>query len=519
MENLTRAQIIAQSVFPRLAADRFREEGQYRETIEQLVQKGVGGFCVMSGTPAQVAGVIAELQQQAPRPLLFAADFEWGLPMRLEGGTPFPNAYALSVANDEPLTFRVAECIAREAQAIGIRWIFAPVTDVLLEPQNVVIGVRSFGANVQTVVRHSVPFLQGIQHHQLLACAKHFPGHGATTTDSHHHLPIVRQTLQELSSNELMSFAAAVQYGVRSVMVGHVAYPLLEPDEAIVPASLSPTIVRHLLREQLGYDHLVVTDALDMAAITEWGTVAAAIVQAKQAGNDVLLMPPDPMEAITVLQTAVEDGVVDFASFEATLERLEAARQYVGLLGEPPVEPQLAVEEHRRVALVAAQRALRWADDRKPDCLPLDRWEEIAVLAFVDNDPDMGYATYAFQYIPQFYDRECHVGYLDHTITDEDITKLQDHLLTSETQVFLIFATHRAQALLQHRERIAAVVQAFRQDRPAIAVIFGNPVMGEQLPVDGILYAYSFTEPSIVTALASLFEVEQVKSNKTGESK
>ncbi len=511
MAALTKAQIIAQSIFPRLAADRFREDAEYRQAIEQLVQMGVGGFCVMSGTPAQVAGVTATLQQQAPVPLLFAADFEWGLPMRLEGGTPFPNAYALGVVDDQPLTFRVAECIAREARAIGVHWIFAPVADALLNPQNVVIGVRAFGQEAQRVTRHVVPFLQGIEHHHLLACAKHFPGHGASAGDSHQELPIIEHSLETLMQRSLPPFVAALAVAVRAVMVAHVAYPQVEPDGKVLPASLSETFVQKLLRQQLQYRGIIVTDALDMAAIAQWGEETAAVVRAKAVGNDVLLMPSDPLRAIKACRKAVDTGQIPFALFEQSFERLTAAREYVGLVGETVVEPEIRVEEHRRVALLAAHRALRWAKGQVPACFPLHQWEELAVLAFVDNDADMGYATYAFQYVSTFWERECHVGYIDHTITAKEIEQLREHLLTAEILIFLIFATHRSHGLMQHPAKIREIIAAFREERPAIAVIFGHPMVGEELPVDGVLHAYSFTEPSIVTALSQLFHKEQVE--------
>lgn len=517
MPERTRNQIIAQSLMPKLIIPKYLEDEHYRNAIQQLVRDGVAGFCVFSGSPAQIVRVMDELDQLSSEPLLYAADLEWGLPMRFEGGTAFPNAYALGVINDQPITFRIAECIALESRAVGIVWNFAPVADVLLNPRNILIGVRAFGETSQTVTQHVLPFLHGLQHNKVLACVKHFPGHGAVEQDSHYELPICSAEMEFIVEQMLPPFAAAIRYGVKSVMVSHVAFPYVEKNREIIPASLSQNIVSRLLQQELSYDGIVITDALDMEAVRKNRDDDTVAIDAKKAGNDILLMPPNPHRVIQVLVNAVQQGVLPFHQFERTYEKLTAVREWLQISDESEQKRKLRVEDHRYAALYAASQAIRWHPAFPDHILPLDHYEEIACLAFVDNDSDMEQATRAFQYFAQVYQGECNVGYIDHTISSEQISGIIEHLATSEIVLFLLFASHRAIHLVKQVERIQKIVRQIRQDRPAIALVYGLPIVAEDLGVDAVCYTYSFTEPSVAVSISQLTTVDALRYKEMEE--
>jgi beta-N-acetylhexosaminidase len=276
------------------------------------------------------------------RGLLVATDEEGGDVTRLHyrDGSPVPGNLALGVVDDVELTRRVSGAIAGELASVGVNWNLAPVADVNSEPNNPVIGVRAFGSDPELVARHARAFVEGTQAQGVAACAKHFPGHGATRADSHHELPVSL-------SHDLAPFAAAVDAGVRSVMTAHVVYP--ELDE--VPATLSPRVLG-LLRSELGFDGVIVTDALEMRAVSErWGVPGAA-VRALAAGADLLLLGEHDAERDRAAICAAVGVAVSPA-------RLEEAAERVRRLADWASSPRISDEPPNRVGLEAARRALR----------------------------------------------------------------------------------------------------------------------------------------------------------------
>jgi len=305
--------------------------------------------------------------------LLVATDEEGGDVTRLHyrDGSPAPGNLALGFVDDVELTQRVAGAIAGELAAAGVNWNLAPVADVNSDPENPVIGVRSFGSDPELVARHVQAFVEGTQAQGVAACAKHFPGHGATRADSHRELPVS-------ASYVLEPFAAAVDAGVRSVMTAHVVYPELDD----LPATLSPRAIR-LLRDDLGFDGVIVTDALDMGAVR---AIPGLAVRALAAGVDLLLIgEQNGEEACAAIRSAVVQAV---RAGDLTWTRIEQAAERVARLASS-VSPLAVDEPLERVGLDAARRALRVRGE-----LPL-REPPFVVELRADTNPAVGEAHWS----------------------------------------------------------------------------------------------------------------------------
>ncbi|MEA5417904.1 glycoside hydrolase family 3 N-terminal domain-containing protein [Spirulina sp. CCNP1310] len=297
----------------------------------------VGGVILLGGTVAELALRTAQLQSWATTPLLIAADIEEGVGQRFPGATELPPPMALqAIANQsegEEYARQMGEITAQESLALGLNWILAPVVDVNNNPENPVINVRAFGEDAATVSRLAAAFIEGCHRHPVLTCAKHFPGHGDTSVDSHLALPEIPHGGDRLSTVEIPPFAAAIAAGVDGVMSGHLMIPAW--DDA-APATLSQPILTGQLRQNLGFEGLIVTDALVMGGIAHWASPEEVAVQAVAAGADIVLMPADPEQAILAIEAAVTAGRIPPEQITASVARIAAAKAKVI---PPPREP------------------------------------------------------------------------------------------------------------------------------------------------------------------------------------
>ena len=310
--------------------------------IDAALALGAGGFIVF-GVPGaradEIGRLTEELQQRAGRPLLIGADLERGAGQQARRLTECPPPGALASLEDDDVIRWAAATTAREAGRVGINLVFAPVADLDLEPDNPIVQTRSFGADPDRVARNVVTWIEACQAEGVLACAKHYPGHGRTTGDSHQGLPVVRATLDQLSATDLRPFAAAVQAGVGSVMTAHVAFPGWDP--AGSPATRSPLILGHL-RSALGFDGLVVTDAFIMEGARAGATEGDAAVASLAAGCDILLYPGDLSGTLTALARAVGDGRLPQQLVTQAVARYHRALGQAARAGGPARVPALA---------------------------------------------------------------------------------------------------------------------------------------------------------------------------------
>src|ERR1700726_467607 len=306
----------------------------YRQIMHDVTDLHVGGFInITQGSPLGIVKSQAyptavlnnQLQARSKLPLLVCADFERGTAMRLDEGTSFPTAMALAAAGNPKDAYTMGKITALEARAVGIHWIYAPDADVNNNPGNPIINTRSFGEDPQKVAEYVAAFVQGVQENGGLATAKHFPGHGDTAADSHIDLPVIRADKDRLENLELVPFRSAISAGVGSIMTGHLSIPALEPDPN-TPATLSTNVLTGLLRHELHFEGLVVTDAMDMGGITVRYAPGEAAVRAFLAGADALLMSPVPDAAFEALQAAVKSGRISHERLDASVRRILQAK-------------------------------------------------------------------------------------------------------------------------------------------------------------------------------------------------
>lgn len=330
----------------------FRSE---QSKIAAALAAGVGGFILFGGTRAAVTALTAALRTQARRPLLLGSDLERGAGQQIRGLTELPPPGALGYLNDLDATQRAGSITGTEARAVGLNWVFAPVCDLDIEPRNPIVQTRSFGTDPVHVGAHAAAWIRGCQEHGVLACAKHYPGHGRTTTDSHEGLPAVEATASELQQADVAPFAAAVQTGVGSVMPAFVAYPGWDPSGAA--ATFSQPMLDYL-RATLGFNGLVVTDAFIMGGATAAAPEGTAAVAAVQAGCDMLLYPTDWAGVARSLEQVSDDRATQ------ALERYEKALQTWGSVtpgasaaGQSYLD-DAALAEHQRFADGLADRAV-----------------------------------------------------------------------------------------------------------------------------------------------------------------
>jgi beta-N-acetylhexosaminidase len=311
----------------------------FSQMMHDINDLHVGGFITIThGSPlgivkdqAYPTAVLAnELQSKSKYPLLIGADYERGTAMRQDEGTSFPTAMAVAAAGDPKDAYTMGKITALEARAVGVQWVYAPVCDVNNNPGNPIINTRSFGENPTLVSQYVTEFIRGVQDNGAMATAKHFPGHGDTATDSHIDLPVIKANRQRIESLELVPFRAAITAGVGSVMTGHLNVPAFEPDPN-TPATLSPNILTDLLRNQLGFQGLIITDALDMGGITVRYAPGEAAVRAFLAGADALLMPPVPDAAYEAVVAAAKSGRIPEERLDASVRRLLEAKARLGL--------------------------------------------------------------------------------------------------------------------------------------------------------------------------------------------
>jgi beta-N-acetylhexosaminidase len=305
-------------------------EGEYQK-VENLVEKyNIGGLIFMQGTPIVQARLTNRYQNLAKVPLLISFDGEWGLGMRLNNVISYPKAITLGAIQDNKLIYRMGTDIAEQFRRLGVQLNFAPDADVNSNSENPVIGFRSFGENKINVAQKATAYMKGLQHHGIIANAKHFPGHGDAATDSHYSLPKINHSLERLTDIDLYPFQELIKDSLMSVITGHLLVPSVESRN--MATSLSPNAVNDLLKNKMGFQGLVITDALNMQGATKGGNNAGEIeLQAYLAGNDLLLMPENAIAGISKIKNAVNAGKISLEDLDFRVKKILKAKYWAGL--------------------------------------------------------------------------------------------------------------------------------------------------------------------------------------------
>jgi len=397
LEALTLREQVGQLVMVWMSGGYASRSSEEQLRIEGLVEEqGLGGVVISLGTPHSYVSRLNRLQSLARVPLLVAADFEAGpgyrvagiyaLPsgMDMGGATQFPPAMAFGAVDDVEAAFEAGRITGLEARALGVHLNFAPVLDVNNNPENPIINTRSYGEDPTRVAELGAAYIRGARTARLMTTAKHFPGHGDTGTDSHYELPVISGDRSRLDEIELVPFRRAIEAGVDAVMTAHVAAPAVL-GEGAPPATLSPYFMTELLRDELGFEGVLFTDALDMAAIVADYGPGEAAVRALEAGADVLLMPADPALAIEAVLAAVAAGRLSEIRVAGSVRRLLDMKSRAGLPEARFVDPTQVTElvgaaEHIAFAETIARKSLALVRDLD-GAFPIDTIATRSVLS------------------------------------------------------------------------------------------------------------------------------------------
>ncbi len=534
VETLTLDEKVGQLFAPGAHAVFTNESGwRYRDLLHQVRDNKVGGVIWFLSNVHETAFLTRQLQAEAKIPLLISADLEAGIGMRLLDTTYWPPAMAVAATGDPSLAEKQGRITAIEAKAIGINHILAPVADVNIDPDNPVINARSYGEDPQDVARFVAAFVRGVQSQGVLATAKHFPGHGDTHVDSHRSLPVLAVNRQRLNDVELVPFRAAIAAGVASVMIGHLAVPALDdtpvavrsaaesagenpyatPDheitqDGVIPATLSSKIITGLLRDELKFDGLVVSDAFDMGGLVAHYTAGDAAIRGLEAGEDQILKSPNTDAAIAAVKDAVRSGRLSEKRIDQSVRRILAAKARVSAHVGTPEEIFRIVDakEHREVAKEIARRALTLLREES-GVLPLKKDARVVSLV-VSDFPEVAnpLADIERELIPRLTTRP-RVFLIDSRTPAEDAQTIAD--ATKNADVVILAMAIRARSGEGHMavpEVARNVIAQIPVDVEKVAIAFGTPYLLREMPdMKTYIAAYGIQPVLQVAAVQALF--------------
>lgn len=512
-QSLSRA--VAQMVMPRLNGDKLGN-ARYIPQVHGLVHEGIGGFILFGGSIERTPSQLQRLQELSEIPLLIASDVERGLGQQFTGGTRFPSQHAVAMAinprsrKDVDLLNRMLDAVRIETRSAGIHAVFSPVVDVNSNADNPIICTRAFGEDPGVVEWFASQYIRRLQKARgrgrldLLACAKHFPGHGDTDQDSHSVLPVVRAGRPRLNRIELPPFREAVQDGVGMVMIAHLLVPALDADE---PSTFSKKMITSLLREGMAFDGLIVSDALDMGALAGIYSQEEIAVRAVEAGIDILLHPADAGATIAAVVAAVEQGRLTRERIEESVGRIKAAKTRLGLFDKTRhPETVIDYEKNRFIAREIGRKAIRIISGSKKDLrLP----ENAGVACFIlddDNNTESGNA-----FIHAMRDSFRNVSVLVLTPAAETPESLVlDSVRAADITVLAFFS--RIAASKGHsgiteklREKAARIIHATREVHGRSAIVsFDSPYLLEQFGYGDVRIAAYDRMEDIQRAVAAL---------------
>ena len=496
-----------------------RESPFFKDLERHVVENKVGGI-IFFGAPLYETTIIANrMQALAKLPLLMSLDAETGIGMRFEDATNFPWAMAVAATGEPEYARRMGVITGREAKAIGIKHVYAPVLDVNNNAANPVINVRSFGEDPADVSRFGVAFAQGIQSQNVIATAKHFPGHGDTAVDSHRGLPIIDHSRESLEKTELVPFRAAVAGGIASVMIAHIALPQIDSEEisplanyrggdaeagaeivkekATIPATLSYKVQTDILRKDMGFKGLIVSDAMSMSGLTLYFTQEEAGVRAFLAGTDILEKPADVDAMLRGLATAVRSGRIPMDRLDESVRRQLAWKYEVGLFKEKitsidQIDTIVSGPETTKLTDEIATRALTLVKNGS-GTIPLDKTKRIAVLG-ISNGFDGPLTMASLNGSLRAAGVRFTPAYIQENSTPEQIEAARQAVSGADVVVVGLYGRVRSGA----RNSVgipdggAAILRGLIAARKTvIGVSFGNPyVLGSFPEMDTYLVAY-----------------------------
>ena len=512
-----------------------QESDAYRALKRHIEENKVGGIILFRGPVYESVILVNRMQQLARYPLLISADLEAGAGMRFDDTVNFPWNMAVGATGNPDFARRQGEITAREARAIGVQHVFAPVVDVNNNAANPVINVRSYGEDPAEVARFGAAFTEGAQAAGVIATAKHFPGHGDTAVDSHRGLPEINVTRDRLNKVEFVPFKATVDAGVGSVMVGHIALPQIDPtaikplprnlkgkpidtdeggeiveEKATMPATMSPVMGR-LLRNDLNFPGMIVTDALSMSGLTIYFTQEEAAVRALEAGADMLLKPADVDAAFRGVREAVKSGRIGESRVEESVRKILAAKYDLGLVEQriAPVDTIDRIVGSKDVLTLAseiAERAVTLVRD-EDKLVPLKNLKPEAKVfnLAVTNGDDRAWIANPFVARLGRSGLKVETVVLDERSTEKDVQNAIERARSADLVLASLYGRVRsgqASSVGIPDSGARALLTLLAEKKPVVGISFGNPYLLQSFPgLRAYMVAYG-DMPSLQNAVA-----------------
>ncbi len=526
LASMTLEEKVGQLIMPKIYSHYYSSESeQFQHVVHMVRDLKVGGVVLFQGDVYEQAVLLNKLQKLSTYPLLIAADYERGTAMRTRRGTYFPDAMAIGATRSRKYAYEIGKAIADEARAIGVHQNYAPVADVNNNPENPVINTRSFSDDRELVAELAEAFTRGMNDGNLVSTAKHFPGHGDTDVDSHLHLPTLPYTRQRLDSLELYPFKRVIDVGVKSVMVGHLSVPSIDATNDL-PATLSSSLMTDLLRKQLAFKGLVVTDAMDMMGVARGFSNADASVRAIQSGADVLLLPENEDGAVNALIAAVKSGEIPEARLNESVRRVLAVKQWLGLernriVAIDKISEHVAIPAHLQLAKAVARDAITVLRN-DGNILPLrvdGRKKTLSVLISdrEDNWTEVNRASNPWPVEPagDYFARLLreHLPLVESIRLSPATNAADVELAVKRIQsadvillpLYVKVRTHTGRIGIPTNLRpVVEKIDALR--KPTVVIAFGNPYNVASFPrASALVCAYTDAEPLVEASVEALF--------------
>ena len=457
-----------------VAAYSNRNAAHMEELTDLVKNHHIGGLIFFQGGPGRQVSMINQLQRTAKVPLMIGFDGEWGLGMRLDSTMSFPKQMTLGAIQDDRYIYYMGKEIARQAKLVGVHVNFAPVVDININPNNPVIGYRSFGEDKELVAQKGIAYMQGMQDAGVMANAKHFPGHGDTGSDSHLTLPVITHSKERIEEIELYPFQRLMDEGLMSTMVAHIHMPAYDdtPNRA---TTLSPAVVNGLLKDEMGFEGLVFTDALNMQGVAKFFGPGEINLQAILAGNDVLLFADDVPTAVQKIRQAIKSGDLKKSDIEQRVKKILAAKYWSGLhrfrpLKQENLNDSLHTAEAKLIQQRLYEEAITVVRNRR-ELLPI---QVLDTTTFASITLGQGANTFQ-QYLDKYADF-AHYQLPNTPASAEDYSLMLDRLSNYEHVIVgLHDLSNRPNKDFGVKKEDYLFLETLKQATNVTLVYFGNP--------------------------------------------
>lgn len=483
-------------------------DGSYQQLLRQIREYHVGGLIFFDGNIYGQTVLTNKLQRASNIPLWITQDMEYGAAMRVNGTTRFPPAMAVAATQNPDYAYWMGKITAREAKALGVNQIFAPVLDVNNNPKNPVINVRSFSGNPDTVATYGNKFIEGAQSEDIVSTAKHFPGHGDTDTDSHLSLPIIDYNYTRLDSVELLPFRAAIGQGISSVMSAHISFPQLSSSG--LPATMDSTVLNSILMDSLKFDGLVVTDGLEMQGIASNYSPGEAVINALKAGVDMMLLSPDNLTAINEITAAVHSGKITRARIDQSVRKLLKWKKKQGLFEQQEIDinslsTKINTRDHQLIANEISRKSLTLVKN-KDDILPVraSEYPKVTVVSVDDGNSGRAGSGFVSRLKKRHPDITSHV--LDNRTSKEEKKQMLKDAEEADLLIIGSFIYVRSGQKVQLDDEHLQFLKKLSDDTPSVLIAFGNPYVVEDLSGTEVqLMAWSANSQQVKNTVPALF--------------